>query len=279
MNEPDSPGFLQRLLRGPTLNGWGFLVGLVGLGFAGYTYLESKVEPLLVARLNAVRTIVVSPEGVENLQVLADGRQIKGPITAVQVAVWNAGRRPIKGTEDVLEPIGLEMEGKAPIISARILRLSREVTRFEMDQSGKAEGLLGLRFRILEQGDGALLQITYMGNDKLPVIGRGVIVGQNKFEVTTPSEQKRLSEQPTPRWVRLLLFAGLFVVTAFAGYFFVASEPKAIPSAFRALRARPIEWGALLPLVLVAIFIVMIVLTVAEMIVASATLLPPFPFN
>ena len=97
----------KKLLANPQLNGWGFFVGIVGLLFAIYTHWALQSFPNLIAQVHPLRTILVSPEGAQDLTILAGGRQIKGPVTSVQVAIWNAGTKPIKA-EDVLEKIQIE---------------------------------------------------------------------------------------------------------------------------------------------------------------------------
>lgn len=269
---------LKRLLANPTLNGWGFILGIVGLLFAWYTYSESKSEPLLLAQLNVVRTIVVSPEGIENLQVLADGKPIGGPITAAQIAIWNAGKRPIR-EDDVLDPIRISIDGERSIIAARVLRVTRDITRVRLDESRKAAGELGIRFRILEEGDGAILQVTYLGNDKVPIVGRAVIVGQNNFEITTRFAQSQEEEKshdlfPRTRWQKILasmLFGLLSVILVF-------NILKACRAAYTGIRSRSntfrnvFSFAAVLLLGGLATWIIYLFVS------AIWTPAPPFPF-
>src|SRR5258706_11198871 len=176
---------MRQLLTNPILNGWGFLLGLIGLAFAAYTWWDSRTFPLLTAQVKPIRTIVVSAEGVDNLQISTNGKRIKGPVTAAQIAIWNAGKRPIRG-EDILEPVRIRMENNTSILSARILRRTRDVTDFNIDEASKSTGVLTARFRILEQGDGALVQVTYMGADKVAFHLSGAIVGQRSLEFAAP---------------------------------------------------------------------------------------------
>lgn len=152
--------------------------------FALFTYWDSQTYPDLIAQIHPSRTILVSPEGVQDLTVYANGHLIKGPVTSVQVSIWNAGTKPIRA-DDVLEKIEIRTDKPLQVLSARILKTNRKITNFEADISKASQGIIGVNFKILEKDDSALLQITYEGDDKINFIGTGSIVGQNKFEVTT----------------------------------------------------------------------------------------------
>lgn len=185
---------LARLLANPQLNVWGFIIGIVGLLFAFYTYWDSQSFPNLIAQVHPSRTILVSPEGVQDLTVYANGKFIQGPVTSVQIAIWNAGAKPIRA-EDVLENIQIKTDKPTPILSVRVLQVTRALTNIETDITKSSSGIVGIKFKILEKNDAALLQITYEGDDKINFIGSGSIVGQRKFEVTRfPKDDK--NEKP-----------------------------------------------------------------------------------
>lgn len=174
---------LTQLLASPQLNGWGFFIGLVSLVFAFYTYFDSQSVPNLKAQIHPSRTILVSPIGAKDLTIYAEAKLIKGPVTAVQIAIWNAGSKPIKA-DDILEKIQIKTVNGAPIIAAHISKITREVNKVSINTTTAASGVVNVAFKILEKGDAFLLQLTYEGDDKVGFIGSGVIIGQSKFVVT-----------------------------------------------------------------------------------------------
>lgn len=175
-----------------------------------------------MAQVHPSRTILVSSEGAQDLVIYADQTLIKGPVTAAQIAVWNAGEKPIKA-EDILEKIQIKTSNGAPLLSVRILKTTRTVNKITADASKVSIGVLDFGFQVLEKGDGALIQITYEGNDKVEFIGSGVIIGQNKFEITK-SQVKAAEKEATntnPTISKLILLAMLLAISYFvyrAGY-------------------------------------------------------------
>jgi hypothetical protein len=177
---------VTRLLQNPILNGAGIVIGLAGLIFAVYAYIDSQSAPFLTARIGAVRTVLVSSEGIQDLQVYDQNGPISGPVTAAQIVIWNAGKRTIKA-DDVSQPIRVRIAERARILSIRVLRTTRESMGITVDSSAAASGSFGVRFGILEEGDGALIQVTYEGTDKLKFVGSGAVAGQRGFEVIEES--------------------------------------------------------------------------------------------
>jgi hypothetical protein len=196
-----------RFFTNPQLNGWGFIIGVLGFVFAIYTYWASLSFPNLMAQVHSPRTILVSSEGAQDLLIYADKKLIKGPVTSAQIAIWNAGTKPIKA-EDVLEKIQIKASDGAPLLSVRIIKTTRKVNKIVISSLRAAEGIIDFDFQVLEKGDGALLQVTYEGTDKIKFIGSGVIVGQNNFEIINSavnSPEKERSET-NHTFSKLILF-------------------------------------------------------------------------
>jgi len=84
---------------------------------------------------------------------------------------------PIR-TADVLEPISIQLDRSCEILESRLLKVSREVTRFEKKEvSETAKYALPISFDILEKGDGAAIQIIYARKSDALVSLTGTIVG------------------------------------------------------------------------------------------------------
>ena len=206
----------KKLLSNPQLNGWGFFVGILGLLFAIYAYWDAQSFPNLLAQVHPSRAILVLPEGAQDLTILADGKQIKGPVTSAQISIWNAGSKPIK-TEDILEKIQIKTNKPTPLISVRVLRTTRTLTNFTTDLTEASSGVVGINFKILEKGDGALLQITYEGDERLEFTGMGVIVGQSAFKVTklAVEENKKETKYHSTNYNKLMIIFAIFMASFF----------------------------------------------------------------
>ena len=228
-------GRFKKLLANPQLNGWGFFTGVIGLLFAFYTYWVSQSFPNLLAEVHPARTILVSPEGAQDLTIFANGKQIKGPVTSVQIAIWNAGTKPIRA-EDVLEKIRIRTNKTTPIISVRILKMTRDVTGVSADISRMTEGIIGINFKILESSDAVLLQLTYEGDEKIEFIGSGIIVGQSKFELLKFTKNPSLEEKPN--YNNSKYNKTIFIALILVGCFFLF---KAAPLLYRDINQTIIE--------------------------------------
>ena len=111
------------------------------------------------------------------LRVLYKGKELDSEVSAVVVYIWNAGKLPIKA-EDVLEPLTIELEPKCEILESRILKVSRPVTKFSTgDVKANAQNRLPLSFSILEQNDGAAIQVVYTGGFFTNAIVKGTVLG------------------------------------------------------------------------------------------------------
>lgn len=212
----------KSIMQNPILNGWGFIIGILGLVAAGYQIWDSRSFPNLTAQVHSIRTLLVSKEGSQDLKIYASDKLIKESVTAAQIAFWNAGRAPVK-SDDVLQAITLTTIPPSPILSAKVLRSTRDIIGLTIDDTKAGEGILTIRFRILENQDGALIQVTYIGDEKVAFIGGGAVVGQQSFKVyehPSRSEQPKINSRPNQTLLLITsvvgLAIGLFLTLSFS---------------------------------------------------------------
>ena len=172
------------------LSGW--IIGLVSLILAFYFYFAGKEEPLLSYSVNPVRTPIVQAGQTTALRVTYGEQILTNNVTAVQVAIWNAGRRPIK-YEDVLEPISLSISN-TQILEATIRKPGRTVTGVALGTNGLERGTVGVNWRILERNDGAVIQLIFAGRPLTKVSLDGTIVGQQRSIEVDLNRTSRKSE-------------------------------------------------------------------------------------
>lgn len=102
----------------------------------------------------------------------------------MQIAVWNEGKEPIED-RDILQPIFIVAPKNAQVVQLSFLKKSRDVTNFHI-VDGSSANKIETTWRILEQGDGVILQLFYTGESQAKFSVNGIIKEQrNLSEFTT----------------------------------------------------------------------------------------------
>lgn len=276
---------------------WLGIAGTVGTLFFGvlsvYFYQASKIKPLLTFGVHPLKTELQRPDYDKELGFIYKGKPVDTEsITSVQVSIWNAGTRSIRAS-DVLDPFHLVMPDRAAILSVRVKKTSRPICGFELldNQEDYKSGTCRLKWRILEPGDGAVLQVIYAGGARNDPKLEGAVEGQRNGVVV---EQYSLSADRTAivhtvPWLNLWPFLALTlggILFAFIAYGIrgnkVAAKELAEETAKaekhlaelkkkkRTVRPQPIYW------VPVALAVVCFLGAFAEIISLSSRLGPPF---
>jgi hypothetical protein len=110
---------------------------------------------------------VVRAGEASDLSISHNGKKISGNVAAAQMAIWNAGKRPIR-ENDILSPIVISTGGGQPVLEARIRKTTRPIINFTLDTTRADEGKLQINWRILEKDDGAVIQLIYVGTKRSP---------------------------------------------------------------------------------------------------------------
>jgi hypothetical protein len=158
------------------------VVTSISLVLALYFYHVSKIKPLLTFGVHPLKTELQRPDYDKELGFIYKGKPIDSEsITSVQVSIWNAGTRSIRDS-DVLDPFRLAMPDGSAILSARVKKTSRAICGFELldNQDDYKSGTCRLKWRILEPGDGAILQIIYAGSSRHDPTLEGAVEGQRE---------------------------------------------------------------------------------------------------
>jgi hypothetical protein len=158
----------------------GFFIGTIGIILAIYFYYSGIKEPKILFLVHPVRTPIVQAGRLSDLSVSFRGKPVNGDLTAVQFAIWNSGRAPVRH-EDILKPIVL-IANNCPIYEASIRNVSRDIVGFQLITNDIASGHLSFDWKILEHNDGASIQVLYGGSPKFVFReDGGVVVGQNQI--------------------------------------------------------------------------------------------------
>jgi hypothetical protein len=200
----------------PLVNVLSLAIGVVGILLASFFYLKSKASREPYFYLEPERTILVNRDLAigQKLAVSYDGYTgATGDITAVQCYFWNAGGTPIH-SQDVLEPIAVALPVGNEILEAAVIRQSRpSIVDFrvtsEVGGDGKRTNTASIRFKILEKGDGASLQIVYAGGPEVPIQFSGAIEGAAIQQLKKPGEESALKHVRLDRWRIVTTIMGL----------------------------------------------------------------------
>ena len=165
----------------------GVTMGIIGL----YHYYESVKEraPMYFVSPSRARIVDTSIPAPLQLQVLYKGKDLNTNVSAAIVYFWNAGKLPIKAADILDPPLTVEIDPACEIIDARIVKVSRAVTRIAKEEAiGPAKNSVPLKFSILELNDGVALQIIYLGKPDATVEVKGTIEGAGTPRRRRPEE-------------------------------------------------------------------------------------------
>jgi hypothetical protein len=185
---------VMRFFSHPTVGITGSIASVLGLGLAIFFFLSGQKSRDLTWYVHPVKATVVKSGQASHLSVRMGDDEINSDVTAIQVAIWNRGGLSIRPT-DVLKPIRLTIP-ESRVLDASVRKESRDVVNMVIDATSLAQGTLGLSWDILEEGDGAIVQIVYAGPDTLPIEFDGVVEGQHSLSrVQYPGKLNKPDEQ------------------------------------------------------------------------------------
>lgn len=161
------------------------VASIVGCISAFYFHQASQRAPELTYSLSPAKTAIVRSGDAYGLKVTANGNEVEDDVTAIQVAIWNAGNQSIR-EQQVLQPLIFKTRNAAPIINARIREQTREVVGMKLDESNVDTGVLRVDWKILEKNDGGVVQLIVADGDRAAVAADAVIEGQEGIVLASP---------------------------------------------------------------------------------------------
>ncbi len=178
----------------------GSVCSLIGVPLAIFFYLKTVEVRQLVYLLDPIRATVVNTREDASIKVLFKGEELcPTNITIAQLSIWNDGKKSIR-PENVLEPVTIVFPETSRILDVNIIKLSRPLTRFRVDDAntGYDKGRVAFTWDILEQNDGGSVQITYTGDASVTIGAVGVIEGSGSIrsysipiKIRDPQDQLR----------------------------------------------------------------------------------------
>jgi hypothetical protein len=232
---------------------WMGAIGILGsiasiIGIPLTLILDQPLSPELTYYIDPLRQTIVKSGETSGLTVLFKGEKVTKSITTAQFKFWNAGTLPIR-REDILSRLSIKIEGETPILQAEWLKRQKpdkkgnhnthdkamenneydriderdKVIKLELNRTNMEKGELNIGWKILEEGDGGILQLTYKGDRNLKIFVKGVIQGQPQVErFDDKILYKALKSGPV--LIIISLFVGLLYYCTYRSYDYLTNR-------------------------------------------------------
>lgn len=195
INHAQGRSAVVRFFSHPMVGFVGALASILGFLFAFYFYYQGREIPELTYFINPAKATIVKTGQAQGLAVFHSGIPIDSDVTAVQIALWNAGKKAIK-SEHILKSVVISTLPPRRILEASLRKPTRDVVAFGLDLSSTDQGRVGLEWRILEQDDGAVIQVIFAGSSDTELLISGTLEGQKDILAYHPSTKTLVEVHP-----------------------------------------------------------------------------------
>jgi hypothetical protein len=158
--------------------GWvGSLIGLIGIAFAGFTYVLTRHRTRLAYRYVGKRLLGLSSDGISaDITVQYQGKSIER-LSRSLIVFWNSGEKTILDDDIVAtDPLRLIFSEDGFVLSATILKKSRDVTQCNVEIDNAHPNQVKIKFLFLDSGDGAVIEVLHTSQKTRPKI-QGTVRG------------------------------------------------------------------------------------------------------
>ena len=220
--------------------GIGEWIGVFGILLALVTWWHSTKTRDLSVRVSPSVVEVVKGGVASDLSVSYLGKAVTSDLRAYQIAIWNAGREPIR-REDVLKPLTLSWSANSKVIEIKVVKSTRAETEISLVSTDYDSRVARFDWKILENSDGGLVQLLIQGSERPAFSISGTVVGQERisYELKGPSAAKQDSSRTVTKWSMRFLFPILCLAFAL----FVFNEANSL---YRTVTIKPLRRRALL---------------------------------
>jgi len=184
---PDEASKRESLLdwfaRNPKMGLAGTVASILGLILAPILYYAADKHREIVYQTSASPTTIVRSGQSSGIRVFFGDSQVTSDVSSMQVAIWNTGRESIRSGNVLSKVITLKIDPTAKILDARVKRVTRDLVKFRC-QIHSLE-YVSCSWDILEGGDGALLELIFLGNSSMLTVA-GDIEGRVPIRAIIP---------------------------------------------------------------------------------------------
>lgn len=219
------PSFVSRTLGRARDNPWTVLFGAISFFLAIYAIYDAKNEPNLQVVFDPDTATKIVTALTPDIEVRYKGSVVAGEVSSQVIRFWNAGKRPIE-SQDILKQLQIKAAPDATILDVRIKQQTRDVITVVPIIVDKST--LSLTWRILENDDGASIQVIYQGSSDSKFTVEGAVRGQkniptNYLSPTKPQPSKLEvvmnkiggGWSPLARFLTLLILLPVFIIVMF----------------------------------------------------------------
>lgn len=204
---------ITKLFSSPLSNVISLVIAIISIILAIYFYKTGKEKRELMFYCNPIKTTLIKGGQISPLEIYVNNEKISQDITAIQIAIWNNGKRPIEDS-DILKEIVIYSEPKVPFIDAKIYKISRDVICFRLNKDHLAEGYIPISWKILEKNDGGAIQIIYKGSTNVNILLRGIIKGQKEISTQTFKGKILTQEEQIQKMIKERKIIAIFFLFA-----------------------------------------------------------------
>lgn len=161
--------------------GWvGSLIGLVGVVAATITYFLTRQRTRLAFSHTGERLLGLSVDGLPtDISVQYRDKKIER-LTRSLIVFWNDGEKTILADDIVAtDPIKLTFGDDGFVLSATILKNSRQVIGSSVTQGLEETNVVELKFDFLDPSDGTIVEVLHTSENRYPKV-KGTVRGLPK---------------------------------------------------------------------------------------------------
>lgn len=205
----------------------------VAILLAIFFYWSGQKSPNLTMYEFERKTIIASPQDTSQLKLFYKNREVKEEVVATQLVIWNSGSASVK-KDMILEQVELVINSEnLKIFEVKINETTRKIIGFNIDQRGIKEGIIPISWKILEPGDGVLIQVIHTKKEGAEFSIQGIIEEQGairNYEGTYLHRLIKLNPKPqgskTEKYILFFSLLGLGVMTLFFASSDIISEQE-----------------------------------------------------
>lgn len=161
-------------------NVFGYFIGVVGIILSIYFYFNSVRQRIPIFKDDPARIRILYSNNISKSTIKvfkANGQEVKKDLSIIKIYFWNNGKESIK-PENILSPIIIsKLDSSTNILEARLTKISRPITGLRINYIDSLRNEVIINFKILEKGDGGMLQLMYEGDVLSKFIIKGTVEG------------------------------------------------------------------------------------------------------
>jgi hypothetical protein len=185
-------------------------ITIIGLPLSFFVGRWTEARPSLTIYSLGSRMAVADSAKLPTFEIKNKGRVVAGPVWFADFAVWNQGRAPISD-RDVLRSMKIDLGENTTIYDSAVVKSSRSECGLKVAPGDLSSTVV--TWKILEEGDGGIIRITYSGKGDARVDGS--LIGQHSISM---SERDRSILLPESQILVLLYMFAIILILKVTDY-------------------------------------------------------------